>query len=322
MTLGRQERINPREEYTKTPVSTIADKRSNRDPIEFAVVGDALMDITFSTENIAPKGVVERRIGLSIGGVANVAIWSRRLGVESAFVGKVGNDIIGDFYLENLASESVIPLVERSDAPTGICICMLDQSGERTMVVQKGANDYLSKDDLRKHLKRLQESRYAYFSAFSFARKELAETMLYLMRELSSHGSNICLSGGAPNVLKRIRSRILRIAERYVDVFFLNWDEATVLSHEEDEKAIVGFLSKYSDEIVVTKGEFGSVVCQGREITHVPAKEVKAIDTTGAGDAFAAGYIVGKLRGHTIAECARDGNEVASRVVTAVGSTK
>lgn len=272
------------------------------------VIGDALIDITVPVSGIKPGDTYHRDISVSCGGTANVAIQIAKLGEKVTLVGRVGNDPLGLYFVDNLKKNGVSDLIFfDNDHPTGLCVSMVYEDGERSMVASRGANDYWSKEEVNTHLDQIIKSRLVCFSGYSLLNN--SDTILYLM-ERCHRKTEVWFNPGAPNL---IRDSFQGIIRDFVDVLIMNLDEARSITNKSEINKVRAELEKMVDLSVITLGKAGCIVATGKEWIQAPVDNLIAgADTTGAGDVFSAGFIVGRLRGMDELQCARLGHEVAA----------
>jgi sugar/nucleoside kinase (ribokinase family) len=269
------------------------------------VIGDAFVDIILPLENWKRGETYHRYISTRAGGVATVAIQISRLGEEAKFVGKLGNDAFG-YYLKKVLRENTVKDLTFIDdnLRTGLCISLVYNS--------------LTFKDLESILDEIENSKIVYFSGYSLVNIKLRENILKLMRALrkefhkKGEKPEVFFNPGAPNIITQEFTNIVR---KYVDVLILNWDEVKRLTGKEDFNQISSFLSNITKIAVITRGAEGCTIVANRANINVETDEIEAKDTTGAGDAFSAGFIVGRLRDKSLEYCGKLGNEVAKNFI-------
>jgi len=277
--------------------------------MSLTVVGDACVDIITPFGDYVPGETHHRQVITRCGGTASVAVHLARLGGEAKFVGKVGSDLFGEYFRQNLKSNAVQDFVsEDRSHPTGVCISLVHDNGERTMVASRGANDYLQRDEVEGRLEEIVSAGAAYFSGYSLLYGETAATVLYLMEKCRENNCVVYFNPGAPNLMRADFPELIR---RYADALILNMEEARILGGCDDVSGIAGALSYAVDLAVITAGEDGCMLARGGEYRRIATEKTKVTDTTGAGDAFSAGFIYGKLEGMTDEESAGVGNRAA-----------
>lgn len=275
------------------------------------VIGDAFIDVIVPVHGTKLGETHHRKIITQCGGTANVAVQIAKLGEKSKFVGKIGDDVFGKYFKQNLEINGVkdLTFVDREN-PTGLCISMVYDKGERTMVANRGANDYLKKEEIKSCIERIIDSKIVYFSSYSLLSEKNMESILYAIERCCRQNCEIYFNPGAPNLIKE---EFKSIIFDFVNVLILNIEEAKSMTKKNEIKDIIKSISDMVNVVVITMGEGGCVVSRSGDYAAIPTRKVRVVDTTGAGDAFAAGFIVGKLKGRGDTDCARLGNEVAAK---------
>ncbi len=276
--------------------------------MSITVIGDALVDVVVPVHAIKPGETYHRNISVTCGGTANVAVQIAKLGEKAKFLGKVGNDALGRYFVENLEKNKVEALMLDDDGqPTGLCVSMVYEDGERSMVTNRGASDNWTKDGASVYLDQIVKSRFVYFSGYSLMNN--SDTILYLVGKCRGN-CEVWFNPGAPNI---INDSFAKIVHDFVDVLILNLDEARSITKKSEIKEIVAELGKMVSLSAITLGREGCVVSTGKDWIQVAqSNPIENADTTGAGDAFSAGFMVGRLRGIDMTGCARLGNEAAA----------
>ena len=273
------------------------------------MIGEAFIDLIVPAWSINRGETYHREIRVFVSGLANVAIEISKMGEEAKFIGKVGKDPFGMFLRQTLKQYGVKDLIFVDKIlRTGLCISLVYEDGERTMIADRGANDNLSIEEIESRMDEIRNSRIAYFSGYSLQRGETRESVLKCIKDCREHGIEIYFNPGAPNLIKKGFREIIK---NFVDVLILNEDEARKLTRRED----INFegLNELVDLAVVTRGKYGCTLIKNGNVVNVKTKEIKVQNTTGAGDAFSVGFIVGRLRGMDDIECAKLGNQTAAR---------
>ena len=273
------------------------------------IIGDGFIDIILPIQGIKSGETHHREIFTSNGGVANVAVQIAKLGENVKFIGKVGNDILGRQFKGNLGYVGVkdLTFIDEKYA-TGICASLIC-NGERTMIARRGANDYLTMNEILGCIDEIQNSKIVYFSGYSLLSKKTSASVLYAIETAKNNKCKIYFNPGAQNIISPTFKEIIR---DFVDVLILNLDEAKAFTKKTDINKILCVLSDFAKLVVVTLGMNGCVLCINGNLQYVQTTTSKVEDTTGAGDAFSAGFIVGRLRGMDYIECAKFGNESAT----------
>lgn len=277
--------------------------------MSIAILGDAFVDLIVPLTNIKQGETYHRNIMTFTGGASNIAIQVSRLGEDAKYIGKVGTDPFGYFIKQNLRKENVEAfLFEDSKNPTGLCVSLACRDGERTMIAMRGANDYLSKEEILKCIDRIVGSKIVYASGYSLLSDKNSESIMYAVEEARNNNCEIYFNPGAPNI---IRSHFKEIIRDFVDILALSFDEAKVISGKTKLDEISNELNEIAKVSIITLGERGCIVSTENRCVHVPTRRLDVKDSTGAGDAFISGFMVGRVRGLNLRECAELGNKTA-----------
>lgn len=270
------------------------------------VIGDAFVDIIIPTADIRRGETYHRPLRTFVGGAPNIAIQISKIGGTVNFIGKLGKDPFGFFIKENLKNEGVTDLsVEDLENPTGLCTSLVSKDGERTMIAMRGSNNHLEKSDLLKHETTLLNSRIIYFSGYSFLSDQNKDSLIPILKK--SNQNEIYFNPGSPNIASQFKELI----KSYVDVLILNLDESKSLSGETDIPNILSKLRGIVKTTLITLGNEGCILFTDGKYQHVSTNSVKVKDSTGAGDAFVSGFIIGRTKGFDLETCAKMGNKVA-----------
>jgi len=283
------------------------------------VIGDACIDILVPFRNISPEGTNHRNIKLSCGGTANVAVWASRLGSNVGFLGKIGNDPLGELYKKTLMNENVLDYtIIDSLNSTSINISLVDSEGNRTMITNRGANNNLNRFDIIKQKEKILNCNIVFISGYLLQSKSGRKAIKFLLNKLINKNMKIWFNPGAYNIIDIDIYRDLFINK--FDVLILNYKEAKSLTNETVENKILSKLKNYAKTILITKGSEGCLAMNGSKTFYIPSKKVENVtDTTGAGDAFAAGLIYGKMKSMAIHESCEIAHNTAAEVIKKIG---
>lgn len=259
------------------------------------------------------------------GSAANTAAWLVRAGVPTTFVGRVGDDALGRLALDELASAGIDLEVSVDPVrPTGTCIVLVDATGERTMVPAAGANSGLGDVPLGDTLvapgDHVHVSAYALFNTGA---RPAADGLVSLARAAGATvsvdaASSAPLTGFGPSAFL---DWVAGAAEGVL--LFANQDEAFVLAGDHGGGAVPGaarVLGARCGEVIVKCGRDGAVWSDGTDVITVGTEHVTAVDSTGAGDAFAAGVLAARLRGADVESALRAGNTLAAQAIRRPGA--
>ena len=284
------------------------------------VFGDLTLDIAAATHGpLQPRSDVTGDISCRGGGsAANVAAWLGSLGTPVRFAGAIGRDEVGRNLAAELECLGVELYLAEKDSPTGMILVFLDTEGERTMVTSRGANLLFRAEDLPDQffagLQHLHITGYSFFGSESLAASTAA--VLGKAREL---GIPFSVDPSSYALLEDFGvERFLEFTQGAALVF-PNLDEGRVLSGQLEPENVVRQLLQYYPRVVLTLGSQGCICGEGEAVEAVPGQKAQALDTTGAGDAFCAGFLHEFFQGAGLVASAQTGNEIARRCVSHLG---
>ena len=287
--------------------------------IDIVVIGDAFIDIFVPTDNFIPGGVFQGNIEIAPGGLATTAVWASRLNTMTGFAGKIGKDVFGQMFQEDLIKENVLPFLSYSDKTTGKCISLIHENKDRTMLIDRGANDELKREDIP--LDVVKKAEYIYLSGYSFGSQNLQKEVVSIIKQIKDMGRKIVFNAGAYNITEDNGQLFKNTINRFVDILILNKKEAEVLTGEKKMVEIQESLKSMVPSFIVTMGAKGSIAFDGDDVIETGINPVHDIvDTTGAGDAFAGGFLAGMIKGKTFEDSILDGHGIAKKVVTRIGA--
>jgi len=250
------------------------------------------------------------------GSAANTVVGLSRLGCKVGFIGKVASDVDGKMLCQNFKYEKVDMegIVKVDEGRSGKVIGFVDNEGQRALYVDPGVNDDVEPKDV--NLNYLSGAKFLHLS--SFVGEQSFQTQKWLV-ERKLGNIKLSFDPGALYARRGIKG-LGSIIER-TTVILPNVRELSLMTDKSDYRTGATQLVKEGAEIVAVKlGSKGSYVTDGKETRLVAPFKVKTVDTTGAGDAFDAGFLYGLLNKMALDDCARIGNYVASKCITAMGA--
>lgn len=247
------------------------------------------------------------------GSAANTVTGASKLGVPCSFIGKVNSDEIGALYKKDMESYLVKTFLLLDSESSGQALAFVSMDGERTFATYLGAAANLTPEDLQPIY--FDNHDLLYLEGYLIFNQDLVLKTLQIAKE---KGLKIALDLASYNVVEANRDFLKTILENFVDLVFANEEEAKALTGKDPEDALE-ILSTYCEIAVVKVGAEGAFAKSGSEKVHVPAIIAKRVDTTGAGDLFAAGFIYGMHLGKTLEECTRFGTITAGKVIEVMG---
>ncbi|HPE55353.1 MAG TPA: adenosine kinase [Bacteroidales bacterium] len=247
------------------------------------------------------------------GSAANTIHGLARLGIETGFLGKVGKDELGLYFKKDMESSGIKPLLFESDTSSGKAIALISPDSERTFATFLGAAVEMGPDDLSDEIYKGYD--YFHIEGYLVQNHHLIEQAVKLAKK---NGLKICLDMASYNVVEDNLEFLQRIVKEYVDIVFANEEEAKAFTGKEAEEALHDFAS-ICDIAVVKVGKMGSLIKQGNHVFRIHAITAKSIDTTGAGDLYAAGFIYGLIKGFSLDICGKIGSILAGKTIEVVG---
>ena len=255
---------------------------------------------------------------LSLGGSADNTIRAMaRLGTEVGFIGKVGHDNTGDRFEQALRNLGIEGKIFRGDKPSGKCISLVSPDGERTMLTHLGAAAEMHAEDISKEL--FDGYDCLYIEGYLVQEHSLIETAIRTAKE---QGLQVAIDLASFNVVEENLEFLRSIVAKYIDIVFANEDEARVFSGEAEPINALQFISEMCDLVVVKIGTKGALIKHKGEVIHIGIMAAaKRVDTTGAGDFYAAGFMYGLCEGLSLRQCGTIGAITAGKVIEVVGPT-
>jgi sugar/nucleoside kinase (ribokinase family) len=282
------------------------------------VLGDVMVDVVarlsapLAAASDAPA-VIRFHGG---GSAANAAAWLAAAGAEPVLVGCVGDDERGRQAREELRRSGVdARLVVDPELPTGTCVVLVGADGERTMVPDAGANDALREGDLADEL--LSPGGHLHVAGYALIRERSRAAARGAIGRAVKVGMSVSVD---PSSSALLSAEFLDWADGAC-LLLPNAAEAEALTGLADAEPAARALTERFPEVVVTLGADGALWTDGTEVLRAPAEPVGAVtDSTGAGDAFAAGLLSARLSGAPSAEALASGCRLAARAVTQTGA--
>ena len=247
------------------------------------------------------------------GSAANTINGLANLGIETAFIGKVGNDELGDFFYNDLKKASISPSLLRGSSPTGTALAIVTPDSERTFATSLGAAIELTDHDLAKNL--FDGYDMLHIEGYLVQNHSLIERALKLAK---ASGLKVSLDLASYNVVESNLDFLTRIVENYVDIIFANEDEAKAFTKKSPRESL-DILAKITEIAIVKLGSNGSLIKSGDLAYEVGVIDAKPIDTTGAGDLYAAGFLYGLSKGLSLDKCGKIGSVLSGKVIEVIG---
>ena len=239
---------------------------------------------------------------------------------EASFYGKVSDDEYGNAFIQDLekANISFKGVSRKSDLPTGCCNILVSPDGERTMATHIGIGSQLQPDEVSENI--LDNIDHMYMESYLWDHELTKKTLKKFGDIAKSKNIEISLSLSDPFCVDRHRDELNNFIKESVNLVFCNFDEAKMFSQSETMADVSSFFKDYGKKIVMTSGAEGAYFFYNDDVSHQPSKKIEnVIDTTGAGDNFAAGFLDFYLSGKSVDEALINGNTRAVEVIQQLG---
>jgi sugar/nucleoside kinase (ribokinase family) len=267
---------------------------------------------------IVPR-IYDRIVNTEAGGSgANTMIGVALLGGTACYTSRIGEDEHGHLYRQGLEKQGVKPNLGVGDGDTGISLILITPDAQRTMCTFLGQSRELTTANV--NLDDLRRSKYLYVTGYLWDTENQKEAVLLAMQEAKKAGVNVSFSLSDPFCVGRHKDDFMQLLSEHVDVVFSNAEEARGMTDEDDIYVAAKRLAALSGGIaVVTKDKSGSLLVEGDTVHEIPVYRVEAVDTTGAGDMYAAGVLYGLTQGLPLPVAGRIGSYAAAQVVAKLG---
>jgi sugar/nucleoside kinase (ribokinase family) len=258
------------------------------------------------------------------GSAANTAAGIASFGGSVAFVGKVADDVLGEVFTHDLQASGVVyhplrPAPSAEGHASARCLILVTADGERTMNTYLGVSSLIGPEDVDVDL--VGRAQVVYCEGYLWDLPEAKEALLTAMRAARAAGTRTAFSLSDSFCVDRHRAEFLELAEQHVDILFGNEAEICSLYETDSFDEAAAHVGAHCELAALTRGARGAtIVIQGGEQIHVDAVPVdRVVDTTGAGDLFAAGFLHALTHGEPLDACARLGALAAAEVISHVG---
>ncbi len=312
-------------------------------PIKVVGIGNAMVDILshiedgFLTEHGIEKGImtlVDRdrasvlysHIGPSMeisgGSAANTIAGLASLGVETAYVGKVKDDQLGEIFAHDLRAQGAMyetPLAPADHtAETGRCTVMVSPDHERTMNTYLGVSEFLMADDI--DTDQMANTDWIYLEGYRFDGPDSVAAFAKAIKACKAAGGKVSLTLSDPFCVERHRAAFRTMIKDHVDLLFCNEHEMRAMYETGDLSVALRIAAAEIETVACTVGADGAYIWQDGQEYHALATDVKIIDVTGAGDLFASGYLFGVVSGRGPLTCGQMGCVAAGEIISHIGA--
>lgn len=272
-----------------------------------------LVDISQSNKILKETPNLKRQQS-SGGSAANTINGLANLGVKTGFIGKIGDDEFGEFFKSDMQTKGVEQKLFFGSKETGRAIGLISPDSERTFATYLGSSIELSDKDLTSKL--FEGYDYFHIEGYLLQNHKLIEQALIYAKE---NKLIVSLDFASFNVVEENLEFLKKITKKYVDVVFANEDEARAFTGESPEKAL-DIISDMCDIAVVKTGIKGSLIKRNNKVYKVGIIKATRLDTTGAGDLYAAGFLFGLINNLPMDKCGEIGSILSGKVIEVVGA--
>jgi sugar/nucleoside kinase (ribokinase family) len=263
---------------------------------------------------------MEPAVEMSGGSAANTMVGIASLGGSAAYIGRVRDDDLGKVFAEDLRATGVefsVPPASHGPA-TGRCVIVVTPDAQRTMNTYLGASTDLAPEDVDPDL--IARAKLVYLEGYLWDRPSAMEAFREAARLAHAAGRQVALTLSDPFCVDRHRDSFVELIDGAVDVLFANEEEITSLFEVSDFEAALELVRGRVSVAALTCGAKGSVIVSGSRIDTVDPFPVPVLDTTGAGDMYAAGFLHGLAQGWDLPACGRLGSAAAARIIAQTGA--
>jgi len=250
------------------------------------------------------------------GSACNTIVGVGKLGGQARFVGKCGTDPWGRQYGYDLGKQNVDPALLRSDSPTGRVLSIITPDAQRTMFTYLGASAETRPEEITAGS--FEDAAVVHIEGYLLFNPDLIQAALMAAKKA---GALISLDLASFTVVEQSLALLKKLVADYVDILIANEDEARAFSGHSDEELALSALSETANIAVLKVGSRGSRISHAGDTIHIQAiGDGTALDTTGAGDLWAAGFLFGLVNGHPLEKCGRLGSACGYEVCQVIGA--
>lgn len=300
-------------------------------------IGSALVDILTCIDNDGileelsiPKGsmqlvdekssaVIEKKLenyesSMAPGGsAANTIHALAKMGIQTGFISFIGKDETGKFFEDSMNAVGVNPYLFHSNAASGTARTIISSDGERTFATNLGASLELNEKVVTPEI--FSKWDYCYIEGYLIANKPVFVKTISIAKEC---GCKVILDLASYNVVEDNRDFLNELLPQ-IDIIFANEEEAKALTQKSAEESL-HYIAENVEIAVVKIGKKGSLIKRGEEVVQIGCNKIDVVDTTGAGDMYAAGFLYGLIKGYDLEKCGRIGNHLAESIIQVIGA--
>tara|TARA_B100000965_G_C19538032_1_gene734290 strand:+ start:54 stop:1007 length:954 start_codon:yes stop_codon:yes gene_type:complete len=258
---------------------------------------------------------------VSGGSVANSIVCLAQHNKKCAFIGKVGEDTVGNKFIEGLSKEQVhfANSPQSDEAETGRCVVMVTPDAQRTMSTYLGISQKLNSDDINEEV--IKNSGITYLEGYLWDLDDAQVAIKKATECAKKNGKKVAFSVSDVFCIERFRDSFKGIIENDADIIFANEEEAKALFEVNDLNSAIEKMKNINKIFAITRGENGAqIITSTDSIIIQPEKIEQLVDTTGAGDIFAAGFLLEYINNKSLLYCGNKGVNLASQIIQKYGA--
>lgn len=248
------------------------------------------------------------------GSAANTIHGLAHLGLQTGFVGKIGKDDLGKFFEKDLKENNIDPVLFHDLKETGRSIALVSKDTERTMATFLGAAGDLHQEDIDSDI--FAGYKYFHLEGYLVQSRSMIRKAVKIAK---AHGLIVSIDMATYNIVNENREYLDKLIREYVDILMANESEAEALTQLKGNKAL-DTMADMAEVAVLKMGKDGSMIKRGSEKCKIGIEKVNSVDTTGAGDLYAAGFLYGYCHGQSIEVCGRIGTILGGHVTEVIGA--
>ena len=258
---------------------------------------------------------------ISGGSVANSIVCLAQNNIKCSFIGKVANDTFGKTFIEGLIKENIIfgNSPKQDESKTGRCIVMVTDDAQRTMSTYLGISQKLNEEDINEDF--IIESKILYLEGYLWDLDDAQNAIKKAISCAKRNNTAIAFSLSDVFCVERFRGIFLKMIEKDINIIFANEQEIKSLFQKENLEAALIEAKSLNKIFAITRGEYGAIIVDNNNIINLSSEKIEnLIDTTGAGDLFASGFLEGIINEKDLKECGKRGIHLASKIIQKFGA--
>jgi sugar/nucleoside kinase (ribokinase family) len=248
------------------------------------------------------------------GSSANAIKGLAALGEKCAFISNVGNDPLGEHFIQYMNNLGIATLFSKSIHPTCRVLCLITPDGQRTLRFYAGCSEEMTESVLHPDI--FKGITHMHIDAYTMRNDNLVESAMKLAKEANA---TVSIDLSSFEIIQQFHQPLLKLLHQYVDIVFVNEMEIKALLHLEPFEGCHQ-LQKMCSIAIILMGDKGCLVGHQGKVFHIPSFPAHVVDTTGAGDLFASGFLYGYLQGYSLEKCAKLGNRLGKAIVEVEGA--